>query len=122
MAGTSTHSIAAITSTNGVIVVTMQADMDAASFESMQKAVLARVARTTTTALVLDFSAVDVMNLTEFNRTRRFLSAVRLLGVEAAVVSLSAGIVLYLAEVQAETDGISYYNGLDEALQRYGRG
>ena len=60
---------------------------------------------------MLDFSAIDVMNLLEYNRIRKLLASVRLLGAETAIVSLSVGVVLYLADVQADTDGIDCYLG-----------
>ena len=114
----------AITNTEGVIVVTMHPDMEEKSFDTLRKAVLKRVAKTNIRAVVLDFSSVDVMNLLEFDRTRAFLAAVRFLGAETAIVSLSVGVVLYLTEVHAETGtgGINYFFGLDEALQRFGKG
>ena len=119
MASHSSDSATAITMTGGVVVVTMRPDMDGDQFDSMRRAVLDRIASTKSRVLVLDFSAIDVMNLLEFNRIRKLLVAVRLLGAEAAIVSMAPGIVLYLTEVQAETGGISYFLGLDEAIQQY---
>ncbi|MBF0320306.1 MAG: hypothetical protein HQL01_10950 [Nitrospirae bacterium] len=88
----------------------------------MQKAVLELISKTNIKAVILDFSAVDVINLSEFNRARTFLDSARLLGTDTAIVSLSAGIVVYLTEVQAETGRINYFLGLDEALQQLGEG
>ena len=116
----SSDSAAAITITGGIVVVTMRPDMDREQFDSMRRSVLDRIASTKSRVLVLDFSGIDVMNLLEFNRIRKLLVAVRLLGAETAIVSLAAGIVLYLTEVQADTAGISYFLGLDEAIQQYG--
>jgi rsbT antagonist protein RsbS len=116
------ESTVAVTATQGVLVVTMQPDMGAAQFASMRQAVLERITGSKFKALVLDFSAIDVMNLLEFNRVRSLLGSVRLLGTETAIVSLSVGVVLYLADVQADTDGIDCYLGLDEALRKHGTG
>jgi anti-anti-sigma regulatory factor len=113
-------STVAMTATRGVLVVTMQPDLEQESFETMVAAVLERTVKNKIRAVVLDFSAVDVMNLVEFDCTRALLSAVRCLGAETAIVSLSAGVVLYLTEVQAKTEGINFYFGLDEAFQRLG--
>ena len=122
MAQPAAESNIAMTATRGVLVVTMQRDMDTAQFESMRQAVLNRITGSSLKALVLDFSAIDVMNLLEFNRIRKLLASVRLLGLETAIVSLSVGVVLYLSDVQADTDGIECYRGLDEALLVHGRG
>ncbi|KWT92814.1 hypothetical protein [Candidatus Magnetominusculus xianensis] len=118
----SVNSKVAITKTQGVIVVTMHPDLDTDDFNAMCEAVLTQIVKSDIKAVILDFSAVDVLNLTEFNRARAFLNSVYLLGAETAIVSLSAGIVVYLTEVQAETQGTNYFFGLDEALQRFGKG
>ena len=120
MTGHGSDAAAAITITGGVVVVTMWSDMDGEQFNSMRLRVLERIANTKSRALVLDFSGIDVVNLLDFNRIRKLLVAVRLLGCETAIASLKPGIVLYLVEGQAETGGISYFFGLDEALQQYG--
>jgi len=122
MAHDAAASATAITTTQGVLVVTMQPDMSSGQFESMRQTVLGRITRNSLKALVLDFSATDVMNLVEFNRVRKFLASVRLLGAETAIVSLSVGVVLYLADVEADTDGIDCYFGLDEAIRKLGKG
>src|SRR5262245_4074421 len=122
MAQPAAESTTAITATQGVLVVTIQPDMGSSQFESMRQAILDRITGSKFKALVLDFSAIDVMNLLEFNRVRKLLASVRLLGTETAIVSLSVGVVLYLADVQADTDGIDCYLGLDEALRKHGTG
>ena len=122
MAQNGAEAIAAITTTQGVLVVTMQPDMSSTQFESMRQSALDRIARDKLKALVMDFSAIDVMNLFEFNRLRKFLASVRLLGTQTAIVSLSVGVVLYLADVQADTEGVDCYLGLDEALRKLGAG
>jgi anti-anti-sigma regulatory factor len=122
MAHPAAESTAAITATQGVLVVTIQPDMGSAQFESMRQAILDRITGSKFKALVLDFSAVDVMNLLEFNRFRKLLASVRLLGTDTVIVSLSVGVVLYLADVQADTEGIDCYLGLDEALRKHGTG
>jgi rsbT antagonist protein RsbS len=120
MAHSAAESTVAITATQGVLVVTMQADLSAAQFASISQAILTRITGSKFKALVLDFSAIDVMNLLEFTRIRKLLASVRLLGTATAIVSLSVGVVLYLADAQADTDGIDCYIGLDEALQVHG--
>jgi len=81
-----------------------------------------RASRERVETVVLDFSAVDVLSLVEFERARHFLVAMRLLGHEVAMVSLAPSVVLYLTEVQADTSGVHYFRGLDEALRRFGQG
>ena len=121
--GTSSSDAAmAITRTRGVLVVTMQPDLDRKRFDRLRVAAMERASRERIETVVLDFSAVDVLSLTEFERARHFLTAMRLLGHEVAMVSLAPSVVLYLTEVQADTDGVHYFRGLDEALQRFGQG
>lgn len=111
----------AITRTRGVLVVTMQPDLDGERFDHLRVAAMERARRERVETVVLDFSAVDVLSLVEFERARHFLTAMRLLGHEVAMVSLAPSVVLYLTEVQADTRGVHYFRGLDEALQRFGQ-
>jgi len=111
----------AITRTRGVLVVTMQPDLDRERFDRLRVAAMEQASRERTETVVLDFSAVDVLSLAEFDRARDFLAAMRLLGLEVAMVSLAPSVVLYLTEVQATTNGVHYFRGLDEALQRFGQ-
>ena len=112
----------AITRTRGVLVVTMQPDLDGERFDRLRVAAMERASRERVETVVLDFSAVDVLSLVEFERARHFLTAMRLLGHEVAMVSLAPSVVLYLTEVQADTSGVHYFRGLDEALRRFGQG
>ena len=121
--GTSSSDAAmAITRTRGVLVVTMQPDLDRKRFDRLRVAAMERASRERIETVVLDFSAVDVLSLAEFERARHFLTAMRLLGYEVAMVSLAPSVVLYLTEVQADTSGVHYFRGLDEALRRFGQG
>ncbi len=121
--GTGTSDAAvAITRTRGVLVVTMQPDLDGERFDRLRVAAMERASRERVETVVLDFSAVDVLSLMEFERARHFLTAMRLLGHEVAMVSLAPSVVLYLTEVQADTSGVHYFRGLDEALRRFGQG
>ena len=121
--GTSTSdATVAITRTRGVLVVTMQPDLDGERFDHLRVAAMERARRERVETVVLDFSAVDVLSLVEFERARHFLTAMRLLGHEVAMISLEPSVVLYLTEVQADTRGVHYFRGLDEALQRFGQG
>ncbi len=111
----------AMTRTRRVLVVTMQPDLDQERFDRLRLAAMAEVGHERLAAVVLDFSAVDVLSLAEFERARDLLVALRLLGLQVAMVSLAPSVVLYLTEVQADTEGVRYFRGLDEALRRFGQ-
>ncbi len=112
----------AMTRTRGVLVVTMQPDLDQERFDRLRLAAMEGVSRERIRAVVLDFSAVEVLSLAEFKRARDMLTAMRLLGLAVAMVSLAPSVALYLTEVQADTEGVLYFRGLDEALRRFGQG
>ncbi len=122
MTASSRDTAVAMTRTRGVLVVTMQPDLDRERFEHLRLAAMAEAGRERLAAVVLDFSAVDVLSLAEFERARDLLAALRLLGLEVAMVSLAPSVVLYLAEVQADPGKGLYFRGLDEALRRFGEG
>lgn len=109
----------ALTPIRGVLVATLPPDLEATRFDHLRQRVLQAVAGNTVRALVLDFSAVDLLGLTEFERARALLRAARLLGTAGAMVSLSPALVLYLTEVQADTAGVTFFFGLDEALEHF---
>ena len=113
------NSTLAITRIRGVLVVTLPPDLAQQGLESLRQAVLGRIAEERIGAVVLDFSAVDVISAEEFRRVRGFLQAIQLMGAESAIVSLAAGVVLYLTEIQADTAGLRFFFGLDEALQHF---
>ena len=120
MTAASRDSTVAMTRTGRVLVVTMQHDLDRERFDRLRLAAMEGINRERIRSVVLDFSAVEVLSLAEFQRARDLLTAMRLLGLEVAMVSLAPSVVLYLTEVQADTDGVLYFRGLDEALRRFG--
>lgn len=109
----------AMTDAGGVLVVTMPPDLDQDGLESLTDAALERLAGRKLHAIVLDFSAVDVLGTSDFIRIHAFLGTARLLGSQTAISSLAPGIVAYLATTDARTDGIDFFLGLDDALSRY---
>ncbi|MEG3639202.1 STAS domain-containing protein [Magnetococcus sp. PR-3] len=113
------NAMIAVTKVQDILVVTMQADLDSNHFEAMCHDILEQMRHQKVEAVVVDFSAVDVMSLSEFDRLRRFFDTVHLLKAQPAIVSLSAGVVLYLVEAGAHTEGIHFFFGLDEALQKF---
>lgn len=112
---------AAVTRLGGVLVVSLPPDLDGQGFAAIAAAVSGRSATDPTTAVVLDFSAVDVIGRGDFDQVRRLLATVRLLGAEPVIVSLAPELVLYLIEVEADTTGIHYCHDLDDALHRFRR-
>lgn len=114
------HRTVAVTRTRGAVIVTMQPDLEPAMFDQLQESVLQQLHGHRHRAVVLDFSAVDMLSLCEFERCRKLLSAAGLLHAARIVVSLRPDIVMYLTEMQAQTQGIDFFFSLEEALQRYG--
>lgn len=110
------HGVAS-TLVRGCLVVTLPEEL-ADSLGDIQTTVLEGVRRTDSRVVVLEFSAVKVLDCAEFEGIRALVSMLRLLGVQAFLVGLSPGIVGYLVSNDADTSGLDVERALEDALDR----
>jgi anti-anti-sigma regulatory factor len=108
-----------VTSTfvRGCLVVTLPEEL-ADSLDDIQATVLDGVRRTDSRVVVLELSAVKVLDCAEFEGIRALASMLRLLGARPILVGLSPGIVGYLVSNDADTSGLEVERALEDALDR----
>ena len=68
-------------------------------------------------AVILDVSGIDIMDLEDFNALRDTMSAVKVLGAFPVISGLKPGVVASIVELGADIDGICAALDLDEAFQ-----
>lgn len=107
----------AITKVHGVLLVTMQPDLDTAQMQQLTGLLGERVTEDKPSAVVLDFSTVSLLSLSEYQRIQAMLLSLRLLGPRVAISSLCSEIVIYMAEMNANCSEIQFFLNLDDALQ-----
>ena len=108
-----------VTSTliRGCLVVTLPREL-AEGLAEIQAAVLNGVRETGSRVVVIELSAVKVLDCVEFAGLRDLVVMVRLLGVRPFLVGLSAGIVGYLVSNDADTSGLEVERALEDVLDR----
>lgn len=100
------------------VVATLHANQQQDSFEKISAATLAEVGRGNVRAVIFDLSAIRVMDRHEFGALNALGHMLRLLGTDALVVGLSAGVVAYLVNDDIDTSGLRVARGLEEALDQ----
>lgn len=110
--------LAAYAVVRGCLVVTLLGEVCGEGWSSLQGEVLARVARQRTRGVVLDASAVQVLDPDDGRALGRLLATCRLLGARALVVGLSVALVATLAEWDDVASRLDTEASVESALQR----
>lgn len=105
-----------MTEVQGCLVVAMQADLRDESFDALHQAVTERLVDKRLPATVLDFSAVQVLDLHEFSRIQALARVIGLLGVQVVFVSLNPGIASFLAQAGADIAGQQFCMHMEDAF------
>ncbi|NCT83324.1 MAG: anti-anti-sigma factor [Comamonadaceae bacterium] len=107
-----------ISELDGMLVASLAPDLGPEGLEQFARAVMRRVAVVRWRAVVLDCSAVLVMDGQEFARLAELGDMCRLLGVHAYLAALHPGIAIHLALAQAQAPGLRFCRDLDHARDR----
>jgi rsbT antagonist protein RsbS len=105
-----------MTEVQGCLVVAMQADMHDENFDALHLAVTERLVDRRLPAALLDFSAVQVLDLHEFGRIQTLARVIGLLGAQVVFVSLNAGIASFLAQAGADIIGQQFCMDMEDAF------
>lgn len=104
------------------LIVTVQGDLDESVMAGLQGQVLQELQLRGVHLAVFDLSAVDVIDLQEFELLRQLTSMVQLLGAQPVLIGLQPGVVAFLASAGANTHGLIAARGLtdvDRAVARH---
>lgn len=108
---------AAFSQVRQCLVVTLLGEVDAGGWQSLQRDLLERVARQRCRSVVLDASAVRVMDADDATGMVRTLEMCQLLGARGVVVGLSVPLVASLMALDLLLDGVEAASTVEAALE-----
>lgn len=100
----------------GVVVASIQVDLEEDTLRRFQQDLLDRIHATGSRGVILDVSGLETLDAEEFAALRRIVGMARLMGAESLLVGLKPGIVSALLETGADVDGVRAAVNLDAAF------
>jgi rsbT antagonist protein RsbS len=100
------------------VVATLRDDLDRAQFATFRGELLEAVRSQRARGVVLDASALEVVDTADFARLRQTLEMVELMGARTVLVGLRPDVVAALVELGADIDGIAGELTLEAGLAR----
>lgn len=106
-----------LTSWRGAIVATLPPDLDAPACLDLRDRLSHRVRATRARAVVLDATAIDVMDTEDWSHLKAALATVALLGARGAIAGLQPGVVAALVVCGAATEDVLAFRTVEDAVQ-----
>jgi rsbT antagonist protein RsbS len=106
----------AIQVTRGVVVASIQTDLDEGVLERFREDLLGRVHATNSRAVFLDVSGLETLDSAEFAALRRIGDMVTIMGTQSVLVGLRPGVVSALIELEVDVEGLRTAIDLDAAF------
>ena len=100
----------------GVVVASIQVDLDDDVLAQFREDLLGRVHESGSRGVILDVSGLETLDSEEFADLRRIVTMASLLGAETVLVGLRPGIVSSLIETGADVEGLQAAIDLDAAF------
>ncbi len=97
----------ALQTVNRCLIATIQIELYAAALASFRADLLNSVQTSDIDAVILDVSAINVMDAHDFEALRRTAAIVKLMGVKAIVVGLRPGIASTLVDMDVSLEGLT---------------
>jgi rsbT antagonist protein RsbS len=97
----------------GVVVASIQVDLDEDVLARFREDLLARIHETGSQGVILDVSGLQTLDSEEFTALRRIMDMTGLLGAESVLVGLQPGVVSALIETDADVEGLRTAIDLD---------
>lgn len=107
-----------ISKVGSALLVSVPEDLDLQSYRSLQHALLKQVQEMNLRAVVLDLTAVDVLDETDIRTLIGMVRACRLMGAQTRVVGLRASLCAILVDFP-ESDELETRFGVEEALREF---
>ena len=114
----STERAALVSHFGDCVVATLRDDLDRAQFAGFRSELLEAVRSQRARGVVLDASALEVVDTADFARLRQTLEMVELMGARTVLVGLWPDVVAALVELGAAIDGIAGELTLEAGLAR----
>jgi rsbT antagonist protein RsbS len=97
----------------GVVVASIQVDLDDDVLARFREELLGRIHETGSKGVIFDVSGLNTLDSEEFAALRRIMEMTGLMGAESVLVGLQPGIVSALIETDADVDGLRTAIDLD---------
>jgi rsbT antagonist protein RsbS len=103
---------------SGCLTASIQLDLTTDLLRRFQQDLLQRIKTSGVSAVILDVSGVEIMDLEDFELLRRSMAMASIMGARPILVGLRPGIVASLIAMDANVDGVEAATDLEDALQR----
>jgi rsbT antagonist protein RsbS len=100
----------------GVVVASIQVDLDDDVLARFRQDLLDRIHATDSRGVILDVSGLETLDSEELAALRRIIAMTGLMGAESVLVGLRPGVVSALIEAGADVDGLRTAINLDAAF------
>lgn len=106
----------AIQLSRGVVVASIQVDLDEAVLARFREDLLGRIRDSGSPSVIFDVSGLETLDTEEFGELRRIITMARLMGAESVVAGLRPGVVSALVTAGADVEGLRAAIDLDAAF------
>ena len=97
----------------GIVVASIQVDLDDDVLARFREDLLARLHESGSEGVILDVSGLQTLDSEEFAALRRIMTMTSLMGAESVLVGLQPGVVSALIETGVDVDGLQVAINLD---------
>ena len=101
----------------GLVVASIQIDLDDDVMARFRDDLLARIHATSSRAAILDVSGLETLDAHEFAGLRRVIEMARIMGADSVLVGLRPGVVSALIEADVDVEGLRTATNLDAAYE-----
>lgn len=101
----------------GCVIASVQIELSEEVLRAFQQDLLSMLRTTRADAVILDLSAVAILDSRDFESIRRTLLMARVMSVRPLIVGLRSGVAASLSELAVCTDGVEACSTLEQALE-----
>ena len=105
----------------GCLVASVQVDLTEVNVRQLRSDLLARIQVARPRGVILDLSAIAVMDIVDWNNLRRTLDMVDIMGSRPVICGLRPGVVAALSDMDAHVSGLEAVFDLDAAFELLNR-
>jgi rsbT antagonist protein RsbS len=101
----------------GCLVASVQVDLTEVNIRQLRSDLLTRIQIAKPRGVILDLSAIAVMDIVDWNNLRRTLDMVNIMGSKPIICGLRPGVVAALSDMDAEVSDVEAVFDLDSAFE-----
>ncbi len=96
------------------LIVTLQGDLSEQLLNVFKTRVLEQIQQRKAKIVVIELSAIQVLDLHDYEELQKLIKMIALLGGETRFIGFQPGVIAYLSSVGADFSGIKVIAGLDD--------